>query len=231
MHELETAGVELNGEIVKESLLYLCGDNLSSHQIGGFHEHFSSGPIFRFCMATKDKIDAKWKEHECILRTKDAHARHVELIKTEKNLSNCYGVTGQSCRIAIQSLDASQGLPAGIRHALFEGVIFFVMKHVIKRLIDSDVFTLEELNKMLISFQLKVLTRKLGYLLSNAKFSLGARSQRAQLRKSFAFFATFPSSLVTIFLGTTQPMESTLHCDFALTLFLNLRFPKGLQHK
>ncbi|KAL1482086.1 hypothetical protein MTO96_015117 [Rhipicephalus appendiculatus] len=37
---LEEVGIELNGEVVKGSLLFVCGDNLASHQIGGFRECF-----------------------------------------------------------------------------------------------------------------------------------------------------------------------------------------------
>nr|XP_054928852.1 uncharacterized protein LOC129385774 [Dermacentor andersoni] len=97
IRELETNGINLNGAIIKGSLLLVSGDNLSSHQLGGFRECFSSGRICRFCMASKGEINEKWHERDFTIRTRQMHARHVELTKQDPSLSTAYGITGESC--------------------------------------------------------------------------------------------------------------------------------------
>lgn len=152
LHELEVNGVALGEEIVKGSLLYLSGDNLSSHEFGAFRTCFSSGPICRFCLATRDDIQKKWNEKEFVLRTKDAHVRHVQLVATDSTLSSIYGVVGKSCLSEVDSFDVTQGLPPDIMHDIFEGVIPFVMKRVIRCLITDNVFKLAQLNERLATF-------------------------------------------------------------------------------
>lgn len=155
LQQLEANGIELNGEVVKGSLLFVSGDNLSSHQIGGFRECFSSGPICRYCMATRNEINDKWHEDDFVIRTKEMHARHIQLIKQDPTLSNTYGVTGESCLSALNSFDVTQGLPPDVMHDLYEGVIPFVMKHVIQHIVSSQLLTLDQLNERLAEFPLR----------------------------------------------------------------------------
>lgn len=150
--QLETNGIDLNGEIVKGSLLLVSGDNLSSHQLGGFRECFSSGRICRFCLASKGEINEKWHERDFIIRTKQMHAHHVQLTKQDPSLSNAYGITGESCLSPLHSFDVTKGLPPDVMHDLFEGVIPLVMKCVIRHLISNRVFTLDQLNDRLAAF-------------------------------------------------------------------------------
>ncbi|XP_037557723.1 uncharacterized protein LOC119434712, partial [Dermacentor silvarum] len=152
---LESQGVEISGEFIKGSLLYVCGDNLSSHQIGGFRECFSSGPICRFCLAKKEHISEKWNEEEFIIRTKKMHAQHIHLLKTDSSLSNVYGISGESCLSSLQSFDVTKGLPPDVMHDLFEGVIPFAMKHILRHIMSCRVLTLDELNDRLVSFPLQ----------------------------------------------------------------------------
>lgn len=152
LQQLETNGINLNGTVMKGSLLFVCADNLSSHQLGGFRECFSSGLMCHYCMATRDEINDKWHEEEFVIRTKQAHTRHVELIKQDPTLSSAYGVTGESCLSSLNSFDVTQGLPPDLMHDLYEGVIPFVMKHVIKRIVSSGFLTLEQLNERLAKF-------------------------------------------------------------------------------
>ncbi|XP_054929068.1 uncharacterized protein [Dermacentor andersoni] len=160
IHHLEVHGVELSRKTVKGSVLYVSGDNLSSHQFGGFRECFSSGPICRFCMATREEINGKWHENEFTLRTKEMHARHAQLTQTDKSLSSVYGVSGESCMNALQSFDVVQGLPPDIMHDLFEGVIPFAMKHVISHLVTNNILTLDRLNQRLSSFSFQGADKK-----------------------------------------------------------------------
>ncbi|CAN7990081.1 unnamed protein product [Ixodes hexagonus] len=152
LQQLESNDVELDGEMVKGSLLYVCGDNLSSHQFRGFRECFSSGSVCRFCMATKKKIKEKWNEDEFIIRTQQMHDHHVQLALTDKSLCSTYGVTGESCLSGLPSFDVTQGLPPDVMPDLFGGVTPRVMKHVLRHIISSHLLTLDQLNERLASF-------------------------------------------------------------------------------
>nr|XP_054920824.1 uncharacterized protein LOC126518477 [Dermacentor andersoni] len=96
LQKLEENGIELNGEVVKGSLLFL--------------------------------------------------------MQQDPSLSSVYGITGKSCLSSLQSFDVTQGLPPDVMHDLFEGVMPFVMKHVIRHIISSRDLTLETLNERLASF-------------------------------------------------------------------------------
>lgn len=56
---------------------------------------------------------------------------------------------------------------------LFEGVVPFVMKHVVKLLITNNVYNPDELNVGLSSFPFQGTDKKPGHLIFHTKFSLG----------------------------------------------------------
>lgn len=129
LKKMETEGIRICGERVYGSVLCICGDNLSLHQIGAFRECFSGGLICGFSMTDKSEISTKWHEHQFILRTRQSHSRHVLLIKDDRSLSAVYGVNGDSCMHSLTTFDPTRSLPPDNMHDLFEGAIPFVLKH------------------------------------------------------------------------------------------------------
>ncbi|KAG9276085.1 hypothetical protein AMEX_G8349 [Astyanax mexicanus] len=68
--ELETNGLVIFGNVVKATVFCIAGDNLGSHNIGGFIENFSTSTYFcRYCLATRSEL------HDC---QKDAPPRTVQ---------------------------------------------------------------------------------------------------------------------------------------------------------
>lgn len=55
---IESKGLQTSsGEIIKGSLVFIAGDNLGSHSLGGFVENFSMATYFcRYCLATRDEL-------------------------------------------------------------------------------------------------------------------------------------------------------------------------------
>ena len=50
-------GIEINGHIMQGSLVYMSGDNLGNHALGGFVENLSTTKyICRFCLATREEF-------------------------------------------------------------------------------------------------------------------------------------------------------------------------------
>lgn len=55
--ELETNGLVISGQVVKATIFCISGDNLGSHNIGGFTETFSSSTYFcRYCLVTRSEL-------------------------------------------------------------------------------------------------------------------------------------------------------------------------------
>ena len=60
LKEIEKEGIEINSKFVKGSLVYIAGDNLGSHGLGGFTENFSTAKYMcRFCLVTKDEFNSE----------------------------------------------------------------------------------------------------------------------------------------------------------------------------
>lgn len=56
LRDLETNGLEISGHAVKAAVFCITGDNLGSHNIGGFTENVStSNYCCRYCLATRGK--------------------------------------------------------------------------------------------------------------------------------------------------------------------------------
>lgn len=55
LKEIETSGIEFApNQVIKRSLIFVTGDNLGSHALGGFVENFSKAQYFcRYCLITK----------------------------------------------------------------------------------------------------------------------------------------------------------------------------------
>lgn len=55
--ELETNGLVISGHVVKATIFCIAGDNLGSHQIGGFTENFSASTYCcRYCLAARSEL-------------------------------------------------------------------------------------------------------------------------------------------------------------------------------
>jgi len=67
-------GVEINGKFIKGSLVFVVGDNLGSHGLGGFTENFSTSQyLCRFCLATKDEFNREDGAYKHILPGLSSH--------------------------------------------------------------------------------------------------------------------------------------------------------------
>jgi hypothetical protein len=97
---LETKGITILVDGISHkvygAIVVFSGDNLTSHQIGGFSTCFPSGRICRHCMATKSSQTQFCSEVDCKLRTLKEHTYHLSAVLADKSLSSVYGVLGPS---------------------------------------------------------------------------------------------------------------------------------------
>lgn len=91
MKDIELNGLTLpNGQLCKVTVCAITGDNLGSHNIGGFTENFSKSAYFcRYCEIDRDtfRADPLVKGPD---RTPESYQRHVE---------NCDGDKGNSFKL------------------------------------------------------------------------------------------------------------------------------------
>ncbi|KAJ8674063.1 hypothetical protein QAD02_005325 [Eretmocerus hayati] len=142
-------GIEINGEVIRGTVVHIAGDNLGSHGLGGFLENFSSAEYFcRFCHISRVEFEADGGE------TKIFEWRSVEsyenAIREIGNRSSHQGIKFNSEFNELQYYHVISGLPPG--HDLFEGFIAFDLKVFIDHFVSKKWFSVQQLNKRIKDF-------------------------------------------------------------------------------
>lgn len=130
-------------------------DNLGAHSIAGFVENFSGDYFCQFCTAKRcDSNSHSVASGFFGLRTKAVHAEHVK--KASENNTQYLGVK-QDCVFAkrLSHFHVVSGFPPDIAHDLFEGIVPVEVAHCLASLISKKIFTIDELNKAILSFPYK----------------------------------------------------------------------------
>lgn len=143
---LETEGINFSSKCVKGTLLAFFGDNLGSHQIGGFNENFSLSQHFcRYCYSTMSELkggDISVKE----LRNINNYKQDVLLYKEGINK----GVKRDSCLNLLNFYHVTMpGLPPCIGHDLFEGIVQYDLALALNYLVKRKWFTYQYVNEKL----------------------------------------------------------------------------------
>lgn len=180
---LETEGIAVNGSAdkIKGSVVFVAGDNLGSHQIGGYVENFSTNQYFcRYCYVTKAKFNAgkfwgykrRTKEtYECDLDICDITGESFQGLKLNSVLNKLshYHV-------------ANPGLPPCVAHDLYEGVVQYDLQLAINYFVNKKNFTYAELNNRLQSvvFSGEINREKIPYVKKSDKLP-GNASENSRL--------------------------------------------------
>ena len=153
LQKIETDGITINGTNFKGSVVYIAGDNLGSHSLGGFLENFSKATYFcRFCSITRETFHS---ENGCFtigeLRTVDSYEKSVQNIG---NHDSNNGIKFNSVFNQLQHYHVcSPGLPPCLGHDLFEGIVAYDMKLFVDYFIANKWFSLKYLNKKIDDFK------------------------------------------------------------------------------
>lgn len=142
---LENKGILIkNNIILKGTLIAVTGDNLGSHQIGGFSENFNISSYFcRYCYENNFEANVSEKH---IYRDINNH-------KNDVLFSECLNrpYKGVKSRSVLNSLMyyhvCAPGLPPCIAHDLFEGVVQCDLILIIKKLVKEKKITYDYLNQ------------------------------------------------------------------------------------
>lgn len=155
VHELkvlEDEGITSCGVHYKVALTFIAGDNLGSHFIGGFVEHFSSGTyVCRYCDVTMDAFQNGQLEGN--LRTVESYELALQEVQQHPNLRHFHGVKCSSPFNALSQFHVCMpGLPPCLGHDLLEGIVDFDMGLMINHFVHKlKWFTYSHLNIVIAS--------------------------------------------------------------------------------
>lgn len=138
----------------KGSLLYILGDNLGSHAIGGFSENFSTGKYFcRYCLISKQKWN-KSLNHKAPNRTILNYTRDINYVN-QNECTERHGIKVNSPFNDLQYFHVcNPGLPPCIGHDLFEGVVQYDLGLYLNYVVnDIKWLSVETLNRKILSFK------------------------------------------------------------------------------
>lgn len=131
------------------ALLAILADTQAAHAVGGFKGSMSFAlRICRSCMITSADLSKCLVEESCILRTPEAHFYQCSLLSGPlcEHYSTTYGINRLSKLEEIPGFSVIQGLPHDIMHDLFEGVVPYELKLLLRHCVQSRYFTIDELN-------------------------------------------------------------------------------------
>lgn len=142
---LEVNGIETCMNVtIKGTLFAMVGDNLGSHQIGGFVQNFNTNSYFcRYCY-TIGFSNAKYND--------TLKLRNKNLYCVDADTAEALGTTfnGIKCNSKLNDLSyyhvSNPGLPPCLAHDLFEGVVQSDFMLIINKLVKDKVFTYDIIN-------------------------------------------------------------------------------------
>lgn len=124
---------------IQGSLFAMTGDNLGSHQIGGFVENFSSTEFFcRWCYFTRTSL----KNYDL----QPGENRTIENYSTDV-LDTNHGIKSDSVLNRLLNFHVcNPGLPPCLAHDLFEGIIPYDLMYILKYFSNSGFISLDKIN-------------------------------------------------------------------------------------
>lgn len=180
---LETEGIEVrSNEFIKGTIIAVTGDNLGSHQLGGFSENFSTNKhICRYCLANTTDISKDCKK-KFALRTVHSYEHDAIVAEMTGEITN-----GVKCNSVLNKCDffhvCGPGLPPCLAHDVYEGIVSYDLVLIINRLVSHKYFTLEQLNDKLqkIRFEYEFRYEKVPLLSKKAERLSGSATENLRL--------------------------------------------------
>ena len=135
--------------VLHGGLIAFLADTLAAHSVGGFKGSMSfSLRVCRTCMVTSEQIQECITDSSCILRTPDSYFEQCSLLEgpLKSHFSTTYGVNFLSVLEEVPGFSVISGLPHDIMHDLYEGIVPFELKLLLRHSVDSKYITIHELS-------------------------------------------------------------------------------------
>lgn len=144
---------------VRGAILAFVGDTLAAHEFTGFKEGVGFAyQKCRECECTFDDMQTKFKESNFKLRSLeryDQQTTEINMAQTagmRDRLSMAYGINQRSGARDFPYFNITNMVPEDIMHVLFEGVVIYKTRIVLRSLFANGVFSLKQLNRVLEDF-------------------------------------------------------------------------------
>lgn len=182
---LETTGIQVNNEVFNGSLFAVVGDNLGSHQIGGFLQNFNINNYFcRFCYIK----NFKEFNHQSSLRTKERYDNEIDNIDCLEVHEHYHGVKHRSCLNELKHFHiCNPGLPPCIGHDLFEGVVAYDLMLCINWFVKNKYFSYDYINKQINMIKLENSLKQSYPKITNCNKLRGSAMENAYLLNVLPF--------------------------------------------
>ena len=131
------------------ALIAFLADTLAAHAIGGFKGSMSFAlRICRTCLVTFDQIQECFSESSCALRTAESYFEQCSLLDgpLQSHYSTTYGINYMSVLEEVPGYSIINGLPHDIMHDLYEGIVPYELKLLLRHCLNSMYFSVDELN-------------------------------------------------------------------------------------
>ncbi|KYM96897.1 hypothetical protein ALC62_12434 [Cyphomyrmex costatus] len=150
---IEETGIEIDKKLIKGCLVFITGDNLGSHGLGGFVENFSTSQYFcRFCHVTKEKFYSNGGS--CKMYKSRSIKSYNSALDKIGNKKDFEGIKFNSVFNQLKNYHVClPGLPPCLGHDIFEGVVAFDLQLYIGYFINNKWFTLKQLNERIENFK------------------------------------------------------------------------------
>ncbi len=156
---LHDEGIEVRfagrNEVWKGALLAFLADNLAAHELGGFKESFSFARRFcRSCLTDKIKSQSHFRESQFVIRDRESHSKLCSRLSDPdgSSISVEFGINRCSSLDSLSEFSVVENMPHDIMHDLFEGVIPYELKLLLRYCINESYFNLPTLNHRLSAF-------------------------------------------------------------------------------
>ncbi|XP_066589595.1 uncharacterized protein [Prorops nasuta] len=146
---LETEGINVTidnqNQTFYGTMIAMLGDNLGSHQIGGFSQDFSSSKYTcRFCDMSENSFIPK---NRCTKPNRTPQQYNACVNEIDENRTSVKGIKENSPLNELQYFHVcNPGLPPCIAHDIFEGIAAFDLLYAIMYFIDKKWFHYTQLN-------------------------------------------------------------------------------------
>lgn len=143
----------MNGTVFLGTIIAVFGDNLGSHQIGGFTENFSSSQYFcRYCYIKRNDLNLANISPQT-RRTLESYETDISALN---NNTDSRGMKQTSCFNQLQHYQVcNPGLPSCIAPDIFEGIIPFDLMYILYNLVEKGYITYNFLNASLRNIRLE----------------------------------------------------------------------------
>ncbi|CAN7939240.1 unnamed protein product [Ixodes hexagonus] len=162
----------------------MAGDNLSCHRIGGFKANFSHGRICRYCLALRHEILPR---ADFVRRTPEGHVHHLRMKANGVHTLSLYGVK-EARHLTFTGFLPTEHLPPDVMHDIHEGVLPFVLRHLLASLITSGMFSLSHLNAAVSEFSYASCDRKNRHAVISIDCIRGKANIKGNASQIFCFF-------------------------------------------